>query len=89
MPNGGTGVFLSLVVASFGFTSLQTTLLILPTSVIALISMLTTGWLATKYRDISLFLLIAAVIFPIIGSALLFSVESKGLRLFAVYAVSS
>jgi hypothetical protein len=89
IPNGGTGSFGNLALKSFGFTSLETTLVSLPASVIAMTTIMGTGWLASRFRNITTFLLIAVVIPPIVGSALIFSVETKGVRLFAYYCVST
>lgn len=89
IPNGGTGSFGNLALKSFGFTSLETTLVTLPASVIAMSTILGTGWLASRFRNITTFLIIAVVIPPVVGSAIIFSVKTKGVRLFAYYCVRS
>lgn len=88
IPNGGTGSFGNLALKSFGFTSLQSTLVTLPASVISMITIISTGWFATRFHNITTFLIIAVVIPPVIGSALIFSEEDRGVRLFAYYCVS-
>jgi len=88
IPNGGTGSFGNLAIKSFGFTSLQSTLISLPASVISMCTILSTGWLASRFRNITTFLIIAVVIPPVIGSALIFSVKTRGVRLFAYYLVN-
>lgn len=50
-------------------------------------TILGTGWLASKYRNITTFLIVAVVIPPVVGSAIIFSVKTKGVRLFAYYLV--
>jgi len=89
IPNGGTGSFGNLALKSFGFTSLETTLVTLPASVIAMSTILGTGWLASRFRNITTFLIITVVIPPVVGSAIIFSVQTKGVRLFAYYCVST
>ncbi|KAF4637231.1 hypothetical protein G7Y89_g848 [Cudoniella acicularis] len=89
IPNGGTGSFGNLALKSFGFMSLQSTLVTLPASVISMTIILTTGWLASRYRNITTFLIIAVVIPPVVGSALIFSEKVKGVRLFAYYCPSA
>ncbi|KAH8600202.1 MFS general substrate transporter [Bisporella sp. PMI_857] len=89
IPNGGTGSFGNLALKSFGFTSLETTLVTLPASVIAFSTIVSTGWLASRYRNITTFLIIAVVIPPVVGSALIFSVKVKGVRLFAYYCLQT
>lgn len=88
IPNGGTGSFGNLALKSFGFTSLQSTLVALPASVIAMTCIITTGWLASRFKNITTFLIVCVVIPPVIGSALIFSVKTRGIRLFAYYLVS-
>lgn len=89
IPNGGTGSFGNLALTSFGFTSLQSTLITLPASVIAMTNILGTGYLASRFKNITTLLIIAVVIPPIVGSALIFSVKQKGVRLFAYYCLQT
>lgn len=88
IPNGGTGSFGNLAIKSFGFTSLQSTLISLPASVISMATILSTGWLASRFHNITTLLIIAVVLPPVVGSAIIFSVKTKGVRLFAYYCVS-
>lgn len=89
IPNGGTGSFGNLVLKSFGFSSLDSTLVTLPASVISLVTIMGTGWLASRFRNITTLLIVAVVIPPVVGSAIIFSSDTKGVRLFAYYCVSS
>jgi len=89
IPNGGTGSFGNLALKSFGFTSLQSTLVSLPASVISMTTIMSTGWLASRFRNITTFLIIAVVIPPVVGSAIIFSEKTKGLRLFAYYLLQT
>lgn len=88
IPNGGTGSFGNLALKSFGFTSLQSTLVSLPGSVISMSVIMITGYLAGRYKNISTLLLIGIVILPVIGSALIYSLDNKGVRLFAYYLLA-
>jgi hypothetical protein len=88
IPNGGTGSFGNLALKSFGFTSLQSTLVTLPASVISMTCIITTGWLASRFKNITTLLLVCVVIPPVVGSAIIFSVKTRGLRLFAYYLVN-
>jgi len=45
--------------------------------------------LTGRFRNITTFLLIAVVILPVVGSALIFSVKTKGVRLFAYYCLQT
>ncbi|KZF22512.1 MFS general substrate transporter [Xylona heveae TC161] len=89
IPNGGTGSFGNLALKGFGFTSLQTTLMTLPASVISMTTILATGWLAGRFRNATTLLIVAVVIPPVVGSALIFSLTNKGVRLFAYYCLQT
>lgn len=70
IPNGGTQNFANLVITSFGFTSLQSTLLNIPYSLLSGGVILLTGWLAGRFRQIHCLLIVAAVIPCVAGAAL-------------------
>lgn len=89
IPNGGTGSFGNLALTSFGFTSLESTLVSLPASVIAICTIMGTGMLASRYKNITTFLIIAVVLFPVAGSAIIYSTKQKGVRLFAYYCLQT
>jgi hypothetical protein len=89
IPNGGTGSFGNLALKSFGFSSLQSVLITLPASFIAICTITGTGWLASRYQNITTFLIVAVVLPPVIGSALIYSVTNQGVRLFAYYCLQT
>ncbi|KAG9233701.1 allantoate permease [Amylocarpus encephaloides] len=89
IPNGGTGSFGNLVIKSFGFTSLESTLITLPASAIAMSTILSTGCLAGRFGNITTFLIILVVAFPVVGSTIIFSTRRKGIRLFAYYCLQT
>jgi len=89
IPNSGTQNFGNLVLKGFGFTSLESTLIILPASCISFASIIGTGWLAGKFANISIYLICIVVIFPVVGSAIIYSGASKGVKLFAYYLLST
>lgn len=89
IPNGGTQSFGNLVIVSFGFTNLDSTLITLPASVIAIVTIIATGALASRYCNITTFLLILVVIPPVVGSAIIYSTTAKGIRLFAYYCLQT
>lgn len=89
IPNGGTGSFGNLALKAFGFTSLQTTLVGLPASIISIIAITGAGWLAGRNRNIATYLIVAVVIPPIVGSAIIYKSHGKGVRLFAYYCLQT
>lgn len=91
IPNGGTQNFANLVIKSFGFTSLQSTLINIPYSLISGGCIMFTGWLAGRFRQANC-LLIACVVLPCItGSALIYSRShvSGGVQLFGYFLLST
>ncbi|KIY66146.1 MFS general substrate transporter [Cylindrobasidium torrendii FP15055 ss-10] len=89
IPNGGTQNFGNLVLKGFGFTSLQSTLIILPSSFICFFAILGTGRLAGRFHNIATYLIIAIVLSPVVGSAIIYSTgPSRGVKLFGYYLLS-
>ncbi|CAI7624499.1 unnamed protein product [Penicillium palitans] len=73
IPNGGTQNFANLVIVSFGFTNLQSTLLTIPYSLITVATITGTGWLAGRFRQLNCLLIVAVVLPCVIGSAIIYS----------------
>ncbi|OJD27017.1 hypothetical protein ACJ73_01595 [Blastomyces percursus] len=88
IPNGGTQNFGNLVLKGFGFTPLETSLIITPASVICISTVLITGWLSGKYHNVATYLICGIVAFPVAGSAIIYSSVSKGVKLFGYYLMS-
>ena len=78
MPNGGTQSFSNMVVSSFGFTSLQTTLINIPYSLLSASIIAGTGWLAGRYRTLNCLLIVAAVMPCVAGAAVMYCRDSDG-----------
>ena len=91
IPNGGTQNFGNLVIKSFGFTSLQSTLLVIPASVIAAGTIAGTGWIAGRFRQLNCILIICVVTPAIIGSSLIYvrPRTSSGVQLFGYFLLST
>ncbi|KAK6365543.1 hypothetical protein LTS17_011262 [Exophiala oligosperma] len=91
IPNGGTQNFGNLVIKSFGFTSLQSTLLVIPASVISAGTISATGWLAGRYRKMNCILIVCVVLPAVIGSSLIYvrPRTSSGVQLFGYFLLST
>ncbi|KAI1411567.1 putative allantoate permease [Hypoxylon sp. FL1857] len=91
IPNGGTQNFANLVITSFGFTSLQSTLINIPYSIISVAAISGTGWLAGRFRSTNCILIGLIVIPPVVGSALIGSRSSipLGASLFGYFLLST
>jgi MFS family permease len=91
IPNGGTQNFANLVIKSFGFTSLQSTLINIPYSLLSAAIIVGTGYLAGRFRSANCILIIAVVIPCIVGSALIYARPhtSNGVQLFGYFLLST
>ncbi|KAK6062761.1 allantoate permease [Seiridium cupressi] len=91
IPNGGTQNFANLVITSFGFTSLQSTLINIPYSVITVIAIVGTGWLAGRFRSMNCILAALIVLPPVVGSALIGKRADipSGVSLFGYFLLST
>lgn len=91
IPNGGTQNFGNLVIKSFGFTSLESTLIVIPSSVIAAGTIAGTGWIAGRFRQLNCILIACVVLCATIGSALIYArpATSKGVQLFGYFLQST
>ncbi|KAL1848545.1 hypothetical protein Daus18300_013555 [Diaporthe australafricana] len=91
IPNSGTQNFANLIIKSFGFTSLQSTLINIPYSLIAGGVIMVTGWLAGRFRQANCVLIVCAVLPCIAGSALIYSRSRVpgGVQLFGYFLLST
>ncbi|CAI6340625.1 unnamed protein product [Periconia digitata] len=91
IPNGGTQNFANLVIKSFGFSSLQSTLINIPYSLIAAASISGSGYLAGRFRNMNCILASLVVLPPVVGSALIVSRASipHGASLFGYFLLST
>ncbi|KAK7909179.1 allantoate permease [Apiospora marii] len=91
IPNGGTQNFANLVLVSFGFTNLQSTLINIPYSVLTIAAISGTGWLAGRFRSLNCFLAALIVLPPVVGSALIGKREAlpHGVALFGYFLLST
>jgi MFS family permease len=91
MPNGGTQSFSNIVIQTFGFTNLQSTLINIPYSVLTASLIAGTGWLAGRYQTLNCLLIITVVIPCVVGAAIISQRDSvpHGVQLFAYFLLSS
>jgi hypothetical protein len=91
IPNGGTQNFANLVIKSFGFTSLQSTLITIPYSLITVTAITGSGWLAGRFRQMNCLLIITVILPCVIGSAIIYSRAHVvlGVQLFGYFLLST
>ncbi|KAJ5120463.1 MFS general substrate transporter [Penicillium bovifimosum] len=71
VPNGAVSSFQSIVIKSLGFSEMQTTLLQIPSGAIAVLSVLSATWLASKYNARGVNIIIWSAIGGLLGGSLL------------------
>lgn len=91
IPNGGTHSFSNIVVESFGFTNLQSTLINIPYSVLSAAVIAGSGYIAGRFRTLNCLLIIAVVIPCVIGAAIIFRRDHvpHGIQLFGYFLLCS
>lgn len=71
IPNGAVSSFQSILISSFGFTNEQTTLLQIPSGVIAVLSVLCATWTAGRYNARGANIILWSAIGGLLGGSLL------------------
>lgn len=87
IPNGGTTSYANILITRFGFTGLQSTLISLPSSLISFLTILSTGHLASSYRNTTTILLPIFLLPPIIGTCLMNWAPLSSLKLTGFYLI--
>ncbi|KAJ0279587.1 hypothetical protein CBS470a_009199 [Colletotrichum nupharicola] len=67
VPNGGLTTFGSIVIKSFGFTSLQTILIEIPRSVMSVVIFICVGLTCSKWSNLRMFFMAGSVLPPFAG----------------------
>lgn len=90
IPNGATQNFSNIVVKSFGFTSLQSTLINIPYSLLTACIIAGTGWLAGRFRTMNCILIICVIILPVTGASIMYQRDKvpHGVQLFAYFLMA-
>ncbi|KAM5356604.1 hypothetical protein ACJ41O_003250 [Fusarium nematophilum] len=91
IPNGGSQSFANIVVESFGFTNLQSTLINIPYSLLSASIIAGSGYIAGRFRTLNCLLIIGVILPCIIGSAIIYnrSYMPHGVHLVAYFFLSS
>ncbi|KAL4815246.1 major facilitator superfamily domain-containing protein [Aspergillus spinulosporus] len=73
IPNGGIQNFSNLVIKSFGFTALESTLVNIPVSVISATTITLTGWIASRFQNLNCILIVCVLAVSGLGSTLVYA----------------
>lgn len=68
IPNGGLSAFSSIIIRNLGFSSVKSSLMGIPTGVIASIATVFFSWLAARWKNRRCLLAIISLVIPLIGS---------------------
>ncbi|KAL2871142.1 major facilitator superfamily domain-containing protein [Aspergillus lucknowensis] len=91
VPNGGIQNFANLVIKSFGFTALESTLINIPFSIISGATITFTGWLAGRFRKLNCILIACILASAGTGSTLIYAHiyhVSQGVQLFGFFLLA-
>ncbi|KAG6040580.1 hypothetical protein E4U41_000088 [Claviceps citrina] len=102
IPNGGTQGFSNIIIQSFRFTSLQSTLINIPYSLLSAGVIAGVGLLAGRYRTLNCLLIVAVVVPCVVGAAVIYcrsdtdaadaadaAAAAHGVQLFAYFLLST
>lgn len=87
--NGGLQNFGNLVIKGFGFSPLDTVLFSIPGHFVSSITIWGSGWLSGRYRNSTTWLIMAVLAPPLAGSAIIYTLEGRGIRLFGYYLLQT
>nr|QFR37110.1 MFS transporter [Cyberlindnera americana] len=73
IPNGGLSTFNSIIIKNLSFTSVQSSLMGMPTGVIASLSTFAFTWWAARWNNRRCFLAILSLIVPLVGAIVCYS----------------
>ncbi|KAJ9150456.1 Pantothenate transporter [Pleurostoma richardsiae] len=85
IPNGGLTTFSSLVMAGFGFTTLQVYLLSMPTGVIHAFFAVGSTFLAGRFPTCRCLLVAGCTFVALIGCVIIYTTDNQGARLFGYF----
>lgn len=90
IPNGATQNFSNIVVTSFGFSPLQSTLINIPYSLLTAGIIAGTGYLAGRFRRANCFLIVAVIVPCVVGSSVIYCRDRvpHGVQLFAYFLLA-
>ncbi|RBQ77567.1 hypothetical protein FVER14953_07539 [Fusarium verticillioides] len=91
IPNGGSQSFANIVVESFGFTNLQSTLINIPYSLLSAGIITGSGYMAGRFRTLNCILIVVVIMPCVIGSAIIYKRDNvpHSIHLFAYFLLSS
>ncbi|KAL0264412.1 hypothetical protein SLS55_000362 [Diplodia seriata] len=87
IPNGGLTTFNSIIIANLGFSSVEASLLSMPTGVMSTLSAFVFSYAGAKWANRRCLVTVAACIVPIIGTAVVYAVprDNIGGQMVGIY----
>ncbi|CDK26345.1 unnamed protein product [Kuraishia capsulata CBS 1993] len=75
IPNGGLSTFSSIIIKNLGFTSVESSLMGMPTGVIASLSTVFFTWWGSRWVNRRCFVSILSLIVPLVGAVVVYAVD--------------
>ncbi|KAL1645419.1 hypothetical protein SLS58_003726 [Diplodia intermedia] len=87
IPNGGLTTFNSIIIANLGFSSVEASLLSMPTGVMSTLSAFVFSYAGAKWANRRCLVTVAACIVPIVGTAVVYAVprDNVGGQMVGIY----
>lgn len=79
VPNGGLTTFNTLIISGLGFGPLETSLLAMPPGAMSTLSGIALSFLAATTRKYRVVMIVTAVLLPLLGAVLCYSLERTNL----------
>ncbi|KAK6461166.1 allantoate permease [Scheffersomyces coipomensis] len=79
IPNGGLSTFTTIIINNLGFNPMHSSLMTIPTGVIATIATIFFNWLCTKLDNRRCCVACASLLVPIIGSSILYGCDRSSI----------
>ncbi|QPG73162.1 hypothetical protein FOA43_000468 [Brettanomyces nanus] len=87
LPNAGITSYGFIILDSFGFTSIQSTLLNLALSIFTWFAIALAGYLASRFKNARCYVIWLCLVFAITGGCLIYKGNSKGVKLLGYFLV--
>ncbi|KAF6011757.1 hypothetical protein HII13_002225 [Brettanomyces bruxellensis] len=87
LPNSGVISYGYIILDSFGFTSIQSTLINLALSVFTWFCITFAGYLASHFKNSRCYVILIVVVFSLVGGCLIYKGQAKGVKLLGYFLV--
>ncbi|CAI6336261.1 unnamed protein product [Periconia digitata] len=79
IPNGGLTIFNGILISNLGFTSVEASLLSMPTGVMSTLSAFVFSWLGVRFHNRRCLVTVGACLVPVIGTVVVYVVDRSNI----------